>query len=88
MSVVAIVAFVVSVLMVASRWLSAAKPLWNMMPHAVAVLLPGIVALIPQVVDQLSQSKTAVDLVSNVIAAVALVVVGLFPSHGSSSSAS
>ena len=83
MSVVAIVAFVASVLMVGSRWLQAARPLWDRLPKAVAVLLPAIVAMIPQVIDLLNQSKTAVDLVSNVVASVALVVVGLFPSHSS-----
>lgn len=88
MSVVAIVAFVVSVLMVGSRWLQAARPLWDRLPKVVAVMLPAIVAMVPQVIDLLQQSKTAVDLVSNVAAAAALVVVGLFPSHGPDSSAS
>jgi len=79
MSVVAIVAFVVSALMVLSRWLKAAQPLWSKLPTWLAVLLPGVVALIPQVIDQLQGSTTAVDLVTNVVAAVALVVVGLLP---------
>lgn len=79
MSVVAIVAFVVSALLVLSRWLKAAQPLWSKLPTWAAVLIPGVVALIPQVIDQLQGSTTAVDLVTNVVAAVALVVVGLFP---------
>lgn len=81
MSVVAIVAVVVSVLLTASRFLNSAKPLWSRLPQPVAVLLPAVVAVIPQVVDAISGSKTALDLVNNAVVAVGLVVVGLFPSR-------
>lgn len=80
MSPVEIATAVVSVLMVASRFVQAAKPLWDRLPRAVAVVLPAAVALVPQIIDLLSQSKTAIDLTTNLIAAAGLVAVGLFPS--------
>jgi hypothetical protein len=79
MSVVEIAAAVVSVLMVASRFLNAAKPMWDRLPKVVAVALPVVVAMIPQIAEMIGQSKTTVDFVNYVIASVALVVVGLFP---------
>jgi hypothetical protein len=85
MSVVEIAAAVVSVLMVASRFLQAAKPVWDRFPKVVAVALPVVVAMIPQVVDLIGQSKTTVDFINYVIASVALVVVGLLPKSAADS---
>lgn len=82
MSPVEIAAAIVSVLMLASRFVQAAKPVWDRMPKAVAVVLPPAVALVPQVVDLLNQTKTVSDLVTYLIAAAAMVAVGLFPKHG------
>lgn len=78
--VVSIVAVVVGVLLLASRWVQAAKPFWAYLPKSVAVLLPAVVAMIPQVIDLLNKSKTWDDLVSYGIAAAALVAAGLAPS--------
>lgn len=80
MSVVEIVSFVVAGLAVASRFVQAAKPMWDRLPKPVAIVLPAVVAMIPQVSDLLGQSKSSVDLLSNAIAAIGIVVVGLFPS--------
>lgn len=79
MSPVEIAAVVVSVVMLLSRFVEACKPLWDRLPKSVAVLIPPAVALVPQVVDLLHQTKTVADLISYLIAAVAMVVVGLFP---------
>jgi hypothetical protein len=89
MSVVAIVSFIVSALMVLSRFIQAAKPAWEKLGSLfgakagkfLAVLLPGLVSLVPQIVDLIQPSKTAVDLTSNLIAAFGIVVVGLFPKN-------
>lgn len=70
---------IVSVLMLVSRFVNSAKPIWDRFPKPVAVLLPPIVVLIPQVVDIIDDTKTWADLVNYLIAAAALVVVGLFP---------
>lgn len=83
MTPVEIVAVIVSVLMLVTRFLQSAKPIWDRLPKAVAVMLPPIVALIPQVVDLLNQTKTWADLVNYLIAAFAMVVVGLFPKSNS-----
>ena len=79
MTPVEIVAAIVSVLLLGSRFLQSAKPVWDRFPKPVAVMLPPIVALIPGVVELLNQTKTWADLVNYLIAAFAMVVVGLFP---------
>lgn len=79
--VTTIVAFVVSVLMLISRFLESAKPIWGRLPKWLAVILPAVVSLIPQVVALLQQSKTWADLTSYLIASVAIVIAGLFPRH-------
>jgi hypothetical protein len=77
---------IVSVLMLISRFLQAAKPAWDRLPKPVAVLLPPIVALIPQVVDLVNQTKSWSDLVNYLIAASAMVLVGLFPKSADAAS--
>lgn len=67
--------------MLLSRFLQSAKPVWGRFPKAVAVLIPPIVSLIPQVVELLQQTKTWADLANYLVASAALVVVGLFPDH-------
>jgi hypothetical protein len=79
---------IVSVLMLISRFLQAAKPAWDRLPKAIAVLLPPIVALIPQIVDLVNQTKTWSDLVNYLIAASAMVLVGLFPKSADESKGS
>jgi hypothetical protein len=79
MTPVEIAVAVVSVLMLASRFVQSAKPIWDRLPKPVAVLLPPAVALVPQVSDLLNQTKTWSDLVAYGLASVAMVVVGMFP---------
>ncbi len=79
MTPVEIALAIVSVLMLLSRFINAAKPAWDRLPKPVAVLLPPIVALIPQVTDLIDDTKSWSDLVNYLIAAAAMIVVGLFP---------
>lgn len=77
LSVVDIVAFVVAGLAALSRVLTAAKPLWDLLPRPVAVALPVVVAAIPQILSAAGVVKTEVDLVTFVVMAVALLVPGI-----------
>jgi hypothetical protein len=79
--VLEVVAVIIGVLMLLSRYLEAAKPVWSRMPRAVAVLLPAVVSLIPQVVALVQQTKTWLDLMNYLIASAAIVIVGMFPEH-------
>lgn len=88
MTAVEIATSIVSVLLVASRWLQSLKPMWSYLPKAVATLLPSIVLLVPQVADLLNQTKSWTDLINYVAAAFAITVAGLFPQHGTDTTAS
>ena len=79
MTPVEIALAIVSVLMLISRFVQSAKPLWDRLPKWLAVMLPPVVGLIPQVSDLLRETKTWSDLVNYMIAAAGMVVVGLFP---------
>lgn len=81
MTAVEIVGYIVGVLLLISRFLQSAKPVWGRLPKVVAALIPGIVSLIPQVIELLNQTKTWSDLANYLIASVSIVVVGLFPKH-------
>jgi hypothetical protein len=70
---------ILSTILVLSRFINAAKPAWQRLPKPVAVLLPPAIALTQPVIDLLQQTKTWADLVTQLIAATAMVVVGLFP---------
>lgn len=79
MTPVEIALAIVSVLLLISRFINAAKPAWDRMPKPIAVLLPPVVALIPQITDLIDDTKTWSDLINYLIAAAAMIVVGLFP---------
>lgn len=79
MTPVEIAAAIVSLLLLISRFIMAAKPAWDRLPKPVAVLLPPIVAVIPPVIDVVNQVKSWSDLTTYIIASVAMIVTGLFP---------
>jgi hypothetical protein len=72
---------IVSVLLLLSRFVQAAKPAWRYLPKPVAVLLPPAVTLALPVMDLLREVKTWGDLVTQLIAATAMVLVGLAPKN-------
>lgn len=74
-----IAAAIVALLMLASRFVQAAKPAWSRLPKPVAVILPVATLLVLPVIDLLREVKTWSDIVTQLIAAVALVLVGLAP---------
>lgn len=67
-------------LLLVSRFIQSAKPIWDRLPTSVAVLLPPSVALIPAIAALLGQTKTFADLTTYLSASVVMIVVGLFPS--------
>lgn len=71
---VEIAAYVSAVALGASKFLSSAKPLWDKLPKPVAVVLPAVVAALPQLAEQAGLIKTGHDLVAlAVVSVVALV---------------
>ncbi len=75
--VVTLVAGIVSILMVASKFIDATKPLWAKLPKPLSIVLPALAALLPQVSDLVGASTTAISFVQNLIAAGTLLIVGL-----------
>lgn len=66
-----------AVLLAGSRLISAAKPFWSKLPRWLAVALPVVVAVIPQIVMQLAGVTKDIDFVNVTITAVALLAPGL-----------
>lgn len=81
MTPVEIAALVVSVLLTVTRFVEASKPLWGRLPKWAAVLLPAVIAVAPPIVDLLRSVRTTSDLVTQLIAAAAVLITNLFPRH-------
>lgn len=76
-----IAGLIVGSLLTLSRFVQAAKAAWSRLPRWAAVLAPAVVAVIPAIVELVQQVRTWADLVTQVIASTALVIVNLFPKH-------
>ncbi len=72
-----IAAFVAAGALSASKLISAAKGLWDKLPRPVAVLLPVLVACLPQIAAAAGLVKVEGDLVTLGIASVALLLPGI-----------
>lgn len=76
MTVVGIVSVLVAFLMAASRLLTTAKPLWNMVPAKLRVWVPVVAMVFPQLVEKAADAKTPVDLANLGVLAAALLIPG------------
>ena len=76
MSTIEIISLAVAFLASASKLLASTKPLWNLMPKPVALLLPSLVVMLPYLAEKLGMAHTTLDVVSAVIMSLALVLPG------------
>jgi hypothetical protein len=66
-----------AILLASSKTLTALQPIWAKLPKWLAVALPVIVAVVPQIAGQLGGVVTTTDLVNVTITAIALLVPGI-----------
>lgn len=77
--VIIIVAVVVSVLILLSRFLLTCKAEWAKVPRVIAVLLPPVVLLAPHIVGLWCPALAAGNFMAWLVGALVLLVVGLLP---------
>jgi len=82
MATVEVVAIVVSILLLLSRFLHVARPLWSRVPKLVAILLPAAIVVIPHAVWLYFQTDPINDLLYYVVYALALTSIGVLPESG------
>lgn len=77
LSPIEIGAYIASGAIASTRLLSLTQSLWNRLPRPVAVVLPVLIAALPQVASAAGLIKTGTDLVTFGIAAIALLLPGV-----------
>lgn len=68
---------IAAVALAATKLLSSAQALWDKLPRAVAVALPVLVAMLPQVAAAAGLVKTEGDLLTLALTSAALLVPGI-----------
>ena len=79
MLAVEVVAIVVSILLLLSRFLHVARPVWSHVPKLVAILLPAAVAIVPHAVWLYFQTDPVNDLLYYVVFGLALTSLSVLP---------
>lgn len=76
MSVVDIAAVIGSGALSASRLLTSAKPFWEKLPKPVALFVPSVLVMLPQLAQMMGLVHSELDLVNSLILAGALLLPG------------
>lgn len=72
---------VVSAVLLLTRFLDTAKPVWWRLPRTVAVLIPPVLLLVPQITGLIEHTKGWGDLIAYILPTAGFVVSGLLPPH-------